>query len=89
MMNILQLKYTLAIKLHQSLLGYITVSVFGHFRLIEQKYCSYKTENDKRYFSILKDMRMSCQKQNITNQPQLKRYLFKKFKQFYQFNLHF
>ena len=42
MMNILQLKYTLAIKLHQSLLGYITVSVFGHFRLIEQKYCSYE-----------------------------------------------
>ena len=44
-MNILQLKYTLAIKLHHS--PQPTVSVFGHFSLIEQKYCSYNTENEK------------------------------------------
>ena len=32
---------------------------------------------------------MSCQNQNITNQPQLKGNLAKKFQQFHPFNLHF
>ena len=37
----------------------------------------------KRYENVLSD----CQKQNITNQPQLKRDPAKKFQQLYQFNL--